>query len=402
MKMIRITSVVLIIAMLLTACATTPAGTEQPAAEKPEESKTLEPLKIGLIVPLTGANAMEGDNNQKGAMLAVKQINEAGGVAGRKLELVIEDDANDVTSAVNAAQVLLDKHQVDIIVGPWGSSPALAVMPLMAEYETPMVVGSPTNAKITDENNGWVFRTCSNEVINSEFAAARLVTELGFKTVGFMANNTDHGRGVVEMWAPAIEAAGGKVLPAEYHDASTTVNFTASLSKLRAAGADSIVMTPSLSNAVLILKQAKELNWSPKFFITTGVNENSLNKVAESPEIFEGLYALGYTVLMGLQDPEYKDAVQKFVDDIYNEYGLKAESNHGSSYDAIYTVAEALRLADGSTDGNDLREALFKVNFKGLRGVTQFDEKGQNQGLKKYMCYFKDGKEYICDFDLPQ
>src|ERR1700754_5180114 len=117
-----------------------------------------ETIKVGVIQPLTGAFAASGNYVANGAKIAADEINAKGGVLGKKLELVIEDNKSNPTEAAAVAEKLIVRDKVPVMMGAWGSSLTLAVMPKLVDYETPMVVETSSSGKITTSGNPFVFR----------------------------------------------------------------------------------------------------------------------------------------------------------------------------------------------------------------------------------------------------
>lgn len=403
MKKNKLIAVVLIFTMLFVGCgvqtSTNPdnsSSSNEPT--EPSSGESTEPFKIGLVATITGSAALEGEQIKRGAEMAIKEINEIGGVAGRKFELYLEDGKNDPTESMNAAQLLLDNKEVHALIGAWGSSPTFAIMPLVEEYEVPLIVETATNPGITEAGNKWVFRIASNEVLNSSYLGESAVKNMGFTKVGFMAVNSDWGRGAVEQYIPVMEAAGAEIIEPEYHDASV-VNFSASINKLKNAGANSVVITTSLQTSVLILKQLREANWYPNKLATSGYNINSLLKVAGEKEVLEDLNVLGYRVVMGFQDPdpEVVKRLEEFDANYHAIYNEGLERSVSLAYDAVYTLAEGLKNANGSVEPEELREGIAAVDFEGITGRLNFDEKGQARPVL-YMTYIKDGEQKLHNF----
>src|SRR5690606_35373152 len=128
----------------------------------------------------------------------------AGGVLGRKLEILLQDGKADPAESLNAAERLIDRDKVRVLIGAWASSATLAVMPLVQRYEIPLIVETSTAEKITEAGNPWVFRTSSNSKIDADGLGPHLVKDLGLNKVAFMAANNDFGRAVVSNWTRVL------------------------------------------------------------------------------------------------------------------------------------------------------------------------------------------------------
>ena len=168
-----------------------------PVGIAPAQAQTKEPIKVGLIQPLSGPIAAAGSYITNGAKIAVDRVNARGGVLGRPLELVIEDNKSDPAETRNAAEKLIVRDKVPVIIGAWGSSMTLAMMPLAAQHGVPILVETSSSIKITDP------KTPGQKVVSrisptSELEAKgfeAVLPKLGMKKVGYIAVNTDWGRG---------------------------------------------------------------------------------------------------------------------------------------------------------------------------------------------------------------
>src|SRR5215510_13849352 len=154
-------------------------------------------IKIGVNEPLTGPFAASGTYVVNGAKIAADVINAKGGVLGKKIELVIEDNKSNPTEAAAVAEKLITADKVPVIMGAWGSSLTLAVMPKLMEYETPMVVETSSSGKITTTGNPYIFRISPPSAIEAA-AFKGIVDKLALKKVDFLVINNDWGRGTAE------------------------------------------------------------------------------------------------------------------------------------------------------------------------------------------------------------
>src|SRR5256885_3279104 len=153
-----------------------------------------EPIKIGVSQPLTGAFAASGNYVTQGAKMAEEAINASGGVLGRKIQLVIEDNKSNPTETVATAEKLISKDKVPVLMGAWSSTYTLAVMPKLMEYEVPMVVETSSSDKITTSGNPWIFRTAPTNGMVAE-AFGKHVPNFHMKKADFLVVNNDWGLG---------------------------------------------------------------------------------------------------------------------------------------------------------------------------------------------------------------
>src|ERR671934_397327 len=175
------------------------------------------PIKIGVIEPLSGPVAASGNYIRMGAEIARDWINAKGGVGGRKLELIIEDNKSDPKEAASAAEKLIVRDKVPAIMGAWGSSMTLAAMPKLEEYGVPMVVETSSAASITKRGNPWVFRISPPSEMEA-LGLEQYIDKLGVKRADFLAVNTDWGRGAVTAFGDMLKKKGATVGAAEFMD----------------------------------------------------------------------------------------------------------------------------------------------------------------------------------------
>jgi branched-chain amino acid transport system substrate-binding protein len=334
-----------------------------------------EVIKIGIIEPLTGPAAYDGQSVVEGAKMAEEEINAKGGVLGKTIRLVVEDGKADPAESVNAAEKLLVRDQVPVIMGAWASSATLAVMPVMKKNTTALIVETATSLKVTDPPSEWVYRICSNSAIDGLLMEKYLVPTLGLTKVAFMAANNDFGRAVVTFWGEAVKKKGGTVVLTEYH-APGEINFAPSLTKISTSGADSIIITSDIQTASNIIKQTYELGLTKiKRMVTNGIPSEAIVKLAGT-EASEGVLVHNYWVPFA--PPKGQEAKNKqFVDKYTARYPNKPVDKYAAfGYDGICVIAEAIRTAR-SADPGKIKEALKKTKIDGLTGNIQFDDKNQ-------------------------
>ena len=157
-------------------------------------SAVAQTIKIGVIQPLTGPLAFNGNNDVNGAKLAVKEINASGGVLGKKIELVIEDGQCKPADSVNAAEKLIVRDKVPAIMGGFCSGATAAIMPVAERYKIPLVTGVSSNPKLTEKLHPWFFRNAETELMTAQAFAGILYKEKGMKRIYYLA---------VSGWSPS-------------------------------------------------------------------------------------------------------------------------------------------------------------------------------------------------------
>jgi branched-chain amino acid transport system substrate-binding protein len=336
-----------------------------------------ETIKIGLIQPVSGPAAYNGKNTVDGARLAETEVNAAGGVLGKRIEVVLQDGKNDPAESLSAAEKLLGRDQVKVLIGAWGSSATLAVMPLMLRYEVPMIVETSTAEKITEAGNPWVFRTSSNSKIDADALQPHLVSKLGLKKVAFMAANNDFGRAVVSNWTRVLALQGATVVATEYHKPGET-NFAPTLTKIKNLGADSLVITSDSSTLSNIIKQSFEHGMKGlNRVVTSGFPAETIVQLA-GRDAAEGVLVQNYFAPHAPPSGKAQvyDAFGKTYRAKYPGSGQGVDANVAGGYDAVRLAAAAIAAAK-STEPAKIRDALKTIRFDGLTGMLQFDAQGQ-------------------------
>jgi len=192
----KVTLSLLVIYMVfaLAGCGGQPAKPAEPA----EAPKAAESIPVGVVLPMTGANAYISRDHLNGFKLAIDEANAAGGISGRKIELFIEDDRSTPSESVSCTRKLITQHKVVAILGPFNSSCALAARDVTKEANVPqLLVGASTDSVVVGYPN--VFRLGSNNTLQTIPFVEWLVVEKGKKNVAVLYENTDWGRGLCEM-----------------------------------------------------------------------------------------------------------------------------------------------------------------------------------------------------------
>ena len=352
-------------------------------------------IKVGLIQPLSGPVAASGNFVRMGAEIGRDWVNAKGGVLGRKIELVIEDNKSDPKEAASAAEKLITRDKVPVIIGAWGSSMTLAAMPKLEEYGVPMVVETSSAASITKRGNPWIFRISPPSEMEALGLEGKLKA-LGIKKYDFLAVNTDWGRGAVGAFGEILKKQGATQGVAEFMDQSAT-DLTAQLTKIKGTGNDTLLVTTSVEQITLLLKQAQELRLNRRI-VTTGGSSSPSQLIKHAGAAAEGSYhVLVFLPWFPEAHPDAKQA-KAFVDE-WNKRGLNFDglTEGFRGVDAVSTVAEAIRIA-GKADPKAIQAGLWQVNIMGVNGPIRFEKDGpagKESGQNKpsiFLVQIKDGK----------
>jgi branched-chain amino acid transport system substrate-binding protein len=330
-------------------------------------------IKIGVTQPLTGAFAASGNYVAQGAKLAEEEINKAGGVLGKKIELIVEDNKSNPTEAVATAEKLIVKDKVPVMLGAWSSTLTLAVMPKLEEYKVPMLVETSSSGKITVAGNPYIFRISPTSEMEAK-AFTPLVKTLGIKTADFLATNNDFGLGASKEFSEMAKKEGVTVGVMETMDPKAT-DFSAQLAKIKASGSDTLFVTTAVEQITLILKQAKDQQLTARI-ITTGGSNSPDQLIAQAGDAANGSYHLVFFTPWFPEAVKNPDIAKKFValwnDKKYNVGGL-TEGFRG--WDGVHVIVEGIKAA-GKAEPEAITKALWGVKVKGINGDIAFIKQG--------------------------
>jgi branched-chain amino acid transport system substrate-binding protein len=330
-------------------------------------------IKIGVTQPLTGAFAASGNYVAQGAKIAEEEINKTGGVLGKKLQLVIEDNKSNPTEAVATAEKLINSDKVPVLMGAWSSTLTLAVMPKLEEYKVPMVVETSSSGKITTSGNPYIFRISPTSEMEAK-AFLPLFKTLGIKKADFLATNNDFGLGASKEFSGAARQSGVEVGVMETMDPKAT-DFSAQLAKIKASGSDTLFVTTAVEQITLILKQAKDQQLSQRI-ITTGGSNSPDQLIAQAGDAANGSYHLVFFTPWFPEAVKNPEIAKKFVA-LWNEkkHNVGGLTEGFRGWDGLNVIAEAIKAA-GKAEPEAISKALWDVKVKGINGDISFIKQG--------------------------
>ena len=331
------------------------------------------PIKIGVIQPLSGPVAASGNYVRMGAEIARDWVNARGGINGRKIELVIEDNKSDPKEAASAAEKLIVRDKVPAIMGAWGSSMTLAAMPKLEEYGVPMVVETSSAASVTRRGNPWVFRISPPSEMEA-LGLEKYVDQLGVKKADFLAVNTDWGRGAIQAFGDMLKKRGVQVGASEFMEQAAT-DMNAQITKIKGTGGDTLFLTTAVEQITLVLKQGQEQRLQRKI-ITTGGSSSPTQLIKQAGAAAEGSYHIVFFMPWFPEAMPDGKLAKAFVDE-WNKRGHPFEglTEGFRGHDGIATIVEAIKIA-GKDEPKAIRDALWKVSFTGVNGPIKFEKDG--------------------------
>jgi branched-chain amino acid transport system substrate-binding protein len=327
------------------------------------------PLRVGLAQPLTGPVAAAGIAVRNGAEIAVKQINAKGGVDGRKLSLVVEDDANDPATCTNVAQKLATQDRVPVIIGFWGSSCTLPAIPVLERSGIPLVVETSGADAITDPKGSWndsVFRLAPTGGQEAAAIGKVLRQELGSRSIFQLAVNNDFGRSFADAYSGVMKDLGIKDAGRAFFDQADQ-DFSNQVTKSKRSGADTIITITDVGQIAVILKEMRAQGVDAKVLTSGGSNNPEEVIRLAGARAAEDHYAAVYFPFFDpalSESPTEAKAFMKTWRAEGHERGELPEAARG--YDAVHVVADALGRASDPTSAEAIKEALGSTSGKGI------------------------------------
>lgn len=346
-----------------------------------------ETIKIGGMAPLTGALAIYGVTTTNGAELAVKEINENGGVLGKKIEYVMLDTKGDSTEAVMAYNKLVDE-KVAGIIGEVTSKPTLAVAEVAVQDNMPLITPTGTQVDITEVGPN-IFRVCFTNPYQGKVLAITSKERLGANTVAVMLNNSsDYSDGIAKAFIEESEKLGMKVMGVEGY-ADGDKDFRPQLTKLAAMNPDVILIPEYYEQAALIATQAREVGVKSIFVGSDGWDGIAKTLDQSAYAAIENSY---FTNHFSMEDQSEK--IQDFLKDYREAYKEDPSAFSALGYDAVYMMKSAIEKA-GSTDKQKIVDALKGIEYDGVTGYLTFDD--HNNPIKAVTVLKIENGKYVFD-----
>ena len=332
-------------------------------------------FRIGVMESLTGPGETYGTVANQAKQMAVDEINEAGGINGRRLELIVEDSQCSAKDAIAAYNKLTDVDGVKIILGTSCSSAMLGAAPLAEADGIVLFSGLASNPDIANAGD-YIFRTQISD-IQVGIDTGNVLWADGVRTLATITEATDYAEGVRRTSAAQFEKRGGRVV-AEERYASDVTDFRSQLEKLFTASPDALHLSPqSEFSAGTIIKQARELGFEgPIYAETVSVGTTALEIAGDA--------ATGTKAITADLDPDNEKA-QEVLADFRDRYKYITLPWHlGSAYDDVYIAAECLKQTNDDQDADGFRDCMYGITWSGAIGDNySFDEKGEVVGLSR-------------------
>ncbi len=327
-----------------------------------------QPIKIGVIIPLTGTGSDFGIGALNGFNLALEEINSGKKVLGRELRIIVRDDENNSTKSNEAALNLIYEEGVVAITGVPFSKIALNVAPLCQSAGVPVLSSVATNVELTKIGD-CVFRACFNNDFEAYAAALFAINALQMKTCGVIFEvSSPFASDLAKHFKQHFEDLGGKVTSFEPHPAETK-DFSTQLEHILKTKPEFIFCPDLYEDSARIIIQARKLGFDKPIIGGDGWDSNEFIRIGGSA--VESTY---YVTHFAKDDPDQK--VQDFVKAYTSKYATEPNVESVLCYDSLMLIAEALRKA-GSPGRKKLKEALRKMEYDGVTGKIVFENSGE-------------------------
>jgi len=345
-------------------------------------------IKVGEFASLTGKEAAFGQSSHKGTLLAIDQINAAGGELGKKIELVYEDNQSQPGQSATVVRKLITRDNVIAILGEVASGRSLEAAPICQQYKIPQISPSSTNPKVT-EMGDYIFRVCFIDPFQGTVMAKFAEGTLKAKRVAMLSDAASaYSAGLGQYFRERFLADGNELVIEQKYSGGDK-DFKAQLTAIKAANPEAIFVPGYYTEAGLIVLQARQLGIKVPLFGGDGWEAPELIQIGGSA--IEGCY---YSTHYSPQDKS--EAVQSFVKAFQaKNNGETPDAMAALGYDSAMVLANAIKRA-GTTDGAKLRDAIAATkDFPGVTGKTTIDEH-RNATKAAVIITIKDGKfQYV-------
>jgi branched-chain amino acid transport system substrate-binding protein len=324
-------------------------------------------IKVGVYGDLTGQTASFGRSTKNGIELAFEEINKAGGINGKKIQTIVEDDQGRPEQAKTVISKLINQDKVVAVLGEVASTNSLAAAPVAQEAKIPMITPSSTNPKVTEVGD-FISRVCFIDPFQGSVMAKFAAKSLNAKTAAILGDvNSDYSKGLTQFFEEEFTKLGGKVVAKEAYT-QTDPDFKGQLTKIRDLKPDVLYIPGYYGQVGIIAKQARELGMNMPLLGGDGWDSPDLWKLGG--ESLKNAYISNH---YAAENPAPE--IQNFVKAYKEKFGEVPDSLAALAYDAAKVLADAIKRA-GGTDSAKLKDAINSTKeFAGVTGSITLDDK---------------------------
>lgn len=389
MKKSIVTILALAMILSLAACGSTSSASTSTATSAPAEStvpavpaENDDTILIGVSASSTGSAPINGQRTIEGARLAVEEINAAGGVLGKKLELYEADDGGTTDTATNAINLIAGQNVV-AQVGPNLSGLTMAIESIMAENKIPFLVGATSPKLVTQVHNEYMFRIRASDSIQAAVAAKYITDDLGCTKIGLLTDSDDYGSGAKNVAIEYFETNNIEYVSEEFN--SGDADLSAQVLKLQAAGVNGVIVWAHDTETALAAQNLYDYGMTCPIVGSTSISTAQVINLCEAEWLTNWYSVTDFTST----NPD--ERVATFVKNFNAKYGADPELYAATYYSSIYIVADAIERA-GSVDREAIREALTKTSdFNGGVLATYTADENREMVHQSVICQIVDG-----------
>ena len=315
-------------------------------------------IPVGEFASISGGSASFGQSSHRGTELGISEINASGGVLGKKIKLVTEDDQSLAGQPATIVRKLISQDKVVAVLGEVASSKSLEAAPICQQSQIPMISPASTNPKVT-ETGDYIFRICFIDPFQGT-VMAKFAQSKGWKKVAVLTDvKQDYSVGLAEFFVKGVAVTGGQIVKEQKYSTGDK-DFRAQLTSIKASQPDAIFVPGYYAEVALIAKQARLLGIKVPLLGGDGWVGDSLLKVAGSA--LDGCYFSNH-----YSEEDTSPVIQDFVKKYKAAYGNVPDAMAALGYDSAMVLADAIRRA-GTTEPAKLRDAIAAT--KDYRAVT--------------------------------
>jgi branched-chain amino acid transport system substrate-binding protein len=348
-------------------------------------------INIGEVAAMTGNTATFGQSSHNGTQMAIDEANAAGGLLGKQLKLITEDDQSKQGEAGIVAKKLISRSKVSALLGEVASGRSLEMAPIAQAAGVPMISPASTNPKVTEAGD-HIFRVCFIDPFQGT-VMAKFALSKGWKKVAILTDSKqDYSVGLTEFFKKYYTANGGTIT-GEQSYGSGDKDFKAQLTAIKAGAPDAIFASGYYNEVALVAKQARELGITAPLLGGDGWDSASLIEVGG--KAMEGCYYSNH-----FSNEDQSPAIQEFVKKYEAKHGAKPDAMAALGYDSAKILLDAIKRA-GSVEGKALRDAIAATkDYPGITGKITLDE-NRNANKPAVILMVKDGKVVYTETIAP-
>lgn len=352
-------------------------------------------IRVGANFEMTGNVANYGNASLEGLKLAIKEANDAGGVNGKKINLITVDNKSEASESVNAAMKLISDDGVKVIVGPAVTANVIAESQVATDNKIPVLAPDATSPAVTVENGQvkeFIFRSCFIDPQQGDVMAKFAIDNLKAKTaVIYVDNSSDYSKSLGEVFKEKFTAAGGQILMQEAF-LQKDQDFKATLTKLKTANADVIFVPAYYEEVGKIVKQAREMGITSPILGTDGWDDVKVADIAGTAALNNTFFSTHYS--------DKDESVKAFVENFEKEYKHKPNVFGALGYDAGKMLVDAIKRA-GSDDPVKICQALAATKDLQVGTGTITMDKNHNPIKQAVILENKDGDRVMVAKIMP-